>query len=115
MKISIIPLVTVLLLSSHTVSALVCKQSEVIPLARVHEQTSLLGTQFARIDHIEVLPQKIIPSKTGFTVESVQILICGELLPQTPAAANTPGQTCNFDSGCAAPMRCQNNFCVLPQ
>jgi hypothetical protein len=115
MKIFIMPLVSVLLLSSHTVFALVCKQSEVIPLATVHEQTGLLGTQFSRIDHIEVMPQKVTPSKTGFTVDSVQILICGELLPQTPAAANTPGQTCNFDSGCAAPMRCQNNLCVLPQ
>ncbi len=100
--------------SSQAVFALACKQSEIIPLATVHEQTALLATQFLKIDHIEVLPQKVIPEKTGFTVESVQILMCGALAPLTPTAANTPGHTCNFDSNCEKPMRCQNKVCVLP-
>lgn len=104
----------VLLFSSYHAFALSCKQSEIIPLAQVHDQTALLSTQFIKIDHIEVMPQKIVPSSTGFTVESVQILMCGELLPLTPSAANTPGQGCNFDSNCEKPMRCQNNICVVP-
>lgn len=95
--------------------ALTCKQTESIPLALTHERTALMSGQFASIAHIEVLPQKVIPSKTGFIVESVQILMCGEIKPETPAAINAPGQACQFDSNCLPPMRCQNNACVMPQ
>ncbi|MFA6037378.1 MAG: hypothetical protein WC748_04565 [Legionellales bacterium] len=105
----------VLIFCHFSAFALSCKQTESIPLALTHERTTLLSSQFASIQHIEVLPQKVIPSKTGFIVDSVQILMCGEIKPETPTATNTPGQTCQFDSNCLQPMRCQNNVCVLPE
>lgn len=107
--------IAALLLHTPAVFALSCKQSEIIPLASVHEQTEKLSDQFMRIDHIEVLPQKITPESAGFLVNTVQVLMCGELIPQNPPTLSTqPGQACNFDSSCASPMRCQNNVCVVP-
>jgi hypothetical protein len=103
----------VLLCFSSAVFALSCKQSEIIPLSETHQQTETLSKQFIRIEHIEVLPQQITPESKGFMVNTVQVLMCGELLPQNPSAVNTPGQTCQFDSNCAKPMRCQNSVCVL--
>jgi hypothetical protein len=102
-------------MTSEVIFAFTCKQTETTPIALTHERTTLLASQFGRIDHIEVLPQTINPDKGGYSVESVQILMCGELKPETPAAINTPGQTCQFDSNCQQPMRCQNSLCVLPQ
>ncbi len=113
MKLHLLILISLLSIN-QAVFALACKQSEIIPLASAHEQTATLSGQFIRIQHIEVLPQNIIPNKAGFTVESVQILMCGELMPQTPAAINTPGQACQFDSNCLQPMRCQQSVCVMP-
>ncbi len=94
--------------------ALTCKQSEIIPLEKLSEQTETLAKQFARVDHIETLPQKITPQSEGFTLTTVQVLVCGELIPQSPTFSTTPGQACQFDSNCAKPMRCQNNQCMLP-
>lgn len=93
--------------------ALNCKQSEIIPLADAYKQIELLSSQFIRIDHTEVLPQKINTEKDGFEVTTVQVLMCGELQPQSPTPLST-GQTCQFDSNCSRPMRCQNNVCILP-
>lgn len=100
---------------NSSIFAFNCKQTESIPLALTHERVALLSTQFSRIDHVEVLPQKINADGDGYVMESVQILMCGELKPETPIAINTPGQSCQFDSNCGAPMRCQNNICVMPQ
>ena len=104
----------ILMTISPSLWAFICKQTESIPLALTHERTALLSNQFGRIDHVEVLPQKVNPDKGGYSLESVQILMCGELKPETPAVINTPGQACQFDSNCQAPMRCQNNLCILP-
>lgn len=111
---SIAIFIIILLSINQIVFALTCKQTESIPLALSHERVALLSNQFGSIEHIEVLPQKVVSDKTGFLVDSVQILMCGELKPETPSAINTPGQTCQFDSNCLAPMRCQNNSCVMP-
>lgn len=104
-----------LTMTSAASFAFTCKQTETTPFALAHERTTLLATQFGRIDHIEVLPQKINLDNDTYSVESVQILMCGELKPETPTVINTPGQACQFDSNCQAPMRCQNNLCVMPQ
>lgn len=110
MRFFILFIITILFTASNAAFALSCKQSEPAPLASAHEQTEILAKQFIRIDHIETLPQKIIPSKTGFLIDTVQVLICGELLPQITFPASS-GQACQFDSQCAKPMSCQNNLC----
>ena len=116
-------IVMVLFFSSH-LFALSCKQSEVTQLSNAHQQTALLSEQFTKIAHIEVLPHTIIPEEKGFKVETVQVLICGELPPQTPRkisnsattakeATTVPG-SCQFDSDCSRPKRCLNNRCLMP-
>jgi hypothetical protein len=95
--------------------AFVCEQSETVPLENAHEQTTQLAQKFSRIDHLEVLPNAFTQTGNQHTLTTVQIFICGELIPQTPKLGTIQGQACNFDSSCIAPMRCQNNVCTLPQ
>ncbi len=100
--------------SSFPVYAFVCEQSSGVLLEKAPEETAKLSQKFIRIDHIEVLPLTFDLTRSQQILKTVHILICGELISQTSSLGTRPGHACTFDSGCTAPMRCQNNVCVMP-